>query len=89
VDRRRVGPEVGVRLPLEQRFDERQRVASVAEEERVLVVIEVAQLDRGEERAAVVVVGRVDVRASFDELGRERDLSVQERDEERRRVIAR
>ena len=68
VHRHGVGPEIGIGALLEQRLDQIQRVAAVAVQERVLVVIEVAQIDRRKERRAVVVVGGIRVGAPLEQL---------------------
>ncbi len=87
MDRRRLAALIGIRPFREQRLDQIERIASLVVQERVLVVVEVAQLDCREQGSTLVVVGEVRVGASLEQLCRQRDLAIQQRDEQRRGVV--
>ena len=80
---------IGIGALREQRLDQIERIAPIVIQERILLVIEVAQLDGREQRPARVVVGDVRVGPLLEQLRCQRDLAVQQGDEQRRGAIAR
>ena len=84
-----VGFGVDVGSFFEKSLDQVHRIFAVGGQVRVFVVVEVAKVDGGEQGGAAVGVGGVGVRPSFEKIAGESDLSVDEREYQRRGAIAR
>src|SRR5207247_1233041 len=72
-----------------KRLDQVHWIFAVGGQVGVFVVVEVAKVHGGEQGGAAVGVGGVGVRPSFEKIAGESDLSVDEREYQRRGAIAR